>query len=134
MAGNFLLILWLRRLRQNNMHIFKSKNKNGFTKNSKQSFFSWSGAFRLVGKDPFVDWVIIFAVGCIVAIVLVYVGVVAYLNTDESLEKVPTPKGSNISSLVDIKTLDKVINKFEARSIENTDLSDGYMGVGDPSR
>ena len=110
------------------MHLSKSKNKI-----ESKKFTAWKGEFRLIGRDPFVDWVLIIAVSVVLALLLVYIGVVIYFDTDrdvnKSIEKLPV----NISDIADVKSLNVVIDNFENRQAERARLSKGYGDIGDPS-
>ncbi len=85
-----------------------------------------------IGRDAFIDWVLMFNTFLIFSAVLIFVGFMVYVNMDEKLELSPTGVGSNLPD-IDASLVEKVHTTFEARKLERAVILNGYKGTGDPS-
>jgi len=90
-------------------------------------------AFREVGRNAFVDWILILLVNFLVILILMSFG--AYLYWQISTGKfVSTEPASEQKGIVfNEKDLKMVINKFENRENNTAQIKRGYRGPGDPS-
>jgi hypothetical protein len=109
-------------------NILKSK-KNGNQASANQT--AVRTLVHRVARDPYVDWVIIFASSIVIAVALVILSICAYLNMDSNSASAITQNGS--TATIDTKALMKVLGKFDDRATERAALLRGYNGPSDPS-
>jgi hypothetical protein len=86
-----------------------------------------------IGHDPFIDWLFILVMGCIVTIALVAAGLLSYQRVGRILSAPPTQATNSASSAIDPGMLQHVLEQYETRSQERTELMKTYKGPADPS-
>jgi hypothetical protein len=68
-----------------------------------------------VGRDPFKDWVVIFAAVSVISIALVFVGISSYYSVDSAVSKVPVASESGKLPF-DINSLGNAIKILDDRA------------------
>jgi len=85
-----------------------------------------------LGRDPYIDWVIIVNLFVIITAVLIFVSFVVYRDMKTQLGKAPVDTGSRLVP-IDEKALQSVLGDFVSREKERSAIRQGYSGAGDPS-
>ena len=91
------------------------------------------GRLRRIGREPFIDWVLMLTVSSILVIILVWMSYFKYIDFNNSLNEqisVTHPKSEN---LIDTKALDNILEMYNSRARTMDMLRRGYAGPGDPS-
>jgi hypothetical protein len=85
-------------------------------------------------RDAFTDWTVIFILSFGLAIFLIGLGASTYLNLEQSLADRETMAKTSSTITIDTKSLDAILNDFDARAAARADLLRGYSGPADPSQ
>jgi hypothetical protein len=89
--------------------------------------------FREIGRNAFVDWLIILIVNVSVALVLMMGGLYLYWQVSTGNVTVYHSPAKVNKKIFDIKDLERVINLYQAK-VDNSDQAKmGYRGPSDPS-
>lgn len=92
-----------------------------------------SSFFHKIGRNAYLDWIFIFSLSVILAIVLSLVAYLAYDGTAIA-NKSPKAKSNNKQKvLFDEKAMERVLNNYDSMSNEYKQAEKGYVGVSDPS-
>lgn len=86
-----------------------------------------------MGRDPYSDWALIFAIAFVVAVVLVSIGIITLFDMNARLANPGLPSTETVPA-IDTKTLAKVLSDFSNRSAERPNLLKGYAGPSDPAQ
>ncbi len=86
-----------------------------------------------IQRSPFIDWLIILAVGTVIAVILVGVGVSVYLDTGTRLSAPPSNAPRSAALPLNNAVLQKVLTKFDGREAERADIIRSYSAPSDPS-
>ena len=89
--------------------------------------------FRRIGKDPHVDWAIIFTVAFILAVGLALLGAGTYAGVGDSMASAVSTATSSSAYSIDTQALNRVLGAYDSQQGLRTDLLRGYAGPGDPS-
>ncbi len=84
------------------------------------------------GHDPHIDWVLIVMLSTIISIVLVVMGVLAYMKVGDRLAQ-KNKTAPVVTKTIDAKMLDYVVGKYDARVQESASLNKNFVGPVDPS-
>ncbi len=88
---------------------------------------------REIGKNPYIDWIIVIFLCLVVAIILATWGFSLYnAVTKGDIQGTPN-KGSDITKTFDTKAITSVINKFSDKEEASGKAKVGYDGPVDPS-
>ncbi|MBU6232039.1 hypothetical protein KGP36_05305 [Patescibacteria group bacterium] len=89
------------------------------------------GLLRGIGRDPYLDWVLVLGVALLFAFVLTAYGIAQYFAAG-SAQSAPADSGASLPK-IDTASLQKILNSYDARSAASESLSKGYSGPTDPS-
>ena len=89
-------------------------------------------AFREMGRNAFVDWILILVVSIVVGAALVAGGVYLYWQiTSGNFKAAEGP--ATADKVFDKEDLTTLIERFEIRETESSQIRKGYGGPSDPS-
>ena len=111
------------------MKLFSSK-KHAHSTIPREVQSPWHG----VGRDPYVDWPVIFAVSTIVTIVLVCVSTLVYVNVGRTLAEPVSAAPVAPRAISATADLDHILHEFDGRASTTLQVENGYVGSADPSR
>lgn len=108
------------------MKFFSTPNTHKVSKRPQDSLM------HRISNDPYLDWIIFIVTSTILAGILIGVGIMVYLDTQDRLSA--SVKSDNKKEvLFETKALDQTLNDFHLRALERATLLKGYSGVADPS-
>jgi len=90
-------------------------------------------AFKLVGRDPHVDWLGILLIAVIVSAALIVMGSYVYLNVGNSVNELSSSAAPSSKASIEMRKLDAVLKEYDKRAEMRNELLRGYAGPGDPS-
>ncbi|MEK7463705.1 MAG: hypothetical protein AAB610_01115 [Patescibacteria group bacterium] len=93
---------------------------------------STRNAFREIGRNAFVDWIIVLTATIIVAGALIAGGVHLYWQISSGNFKVAETAEST-DKIFDKGELDSLIGRFQSRENASLQVKKGYKGLADPS-
>ena len=94
---------------------------------------AWRFVVHQVGRDPWMDWLIIFIFSLAVSSALVVAGALSYIAVGKQLAA-PAKVPKAASQVFDPAVLSRVLGAFSLRNSMRADLSKSYAGPADPSR
>jgi len=86
-----------------------------------------------IGRDPRIDWVLIIIVFSFLVIILVTISALKYTSFDSNLQNKVSAVQSRAAEVIDTKSLDLVIKRFDDRETLRRSLLGSYAGPSDPS-
>lgn len=89
--------------------------------------------FQEVGRNAFVDWILILLVNVSTAIVLVLGGVYLYWLISSGNFRVNTATEAKEEGIFDMKSFNTVLKEIENREDNSERIKMGYRGPSDPS-
>jgi len=89
--------------------------------------------FHRIGRDSFVDWAIILGIAFVISLVLISVGILAYMGVERELSAGTAAFPPPASRSFDAVTMDMVLGAFDERAAMNASTIRSYRGPGDPS-
>lgn len=95
--------------------------------NKKRSFF------RLIGRDPHVDWLLSILVSFVMVVVFIAIGVEKYFSYEKIINDQVSVAKTKDSTIIDVKALDIVLGKYDERARLRNELIRQYVGPSDPS-
>lgn len=104
----------------------------GHKKESHGSGPAVKGTLHNIGRDPYIDWTIIFWTTIILLLGLIVWGYLTFMNAESRL-------GANSSAALtshpsfDTKQLSSLLSNLQDRTSERSQLLKTYGGPGDPS-
>jgi hypothetical protein len=125
MAGN---------IRYKDSNLAKMNMKMPHLKHDKKAAAHTSGlktALHRIGRDPYMDWTLIFVITVIATAIFIFLGFVTFRNAQARLEEGGAP--SDIKTAFDGKSMSQLLGKFDSRADERALLQKGYDGPVDPS-
>ncbi len=94
---------------------------------------SFSVMFREIGRNAFVDWLIILIINIVLTTLVILFGFYLYwqISTGNYTTQ-ETVSGTN-NKIFNEKDLDTIIDRFKGKQDNSTQAKSGYRGVSDPS-
>jgi len=89
--------------------------------------------FQEVGRNAFVDWILILFVNVVTAILLVLGGVYLYWLISSGNFRISDNSNTKEDSVFDQKTFNTHVNVIENRKDNSDQIRAGYRGPSDPS-
>lgn len=86
-----------------------------------------------IGKNPFVDWILVLAITVSFAIILILGGVYLYWQVTTGVIQAPSDPSLTASRKFDQKSLSGAIDRMEAKEAATAAAKRGYSGAPDPS-
>lgn len=92
------------------------------------------GAVKEIGRNAFVDWILVLVVSFIVALLLALGGVYLYWQISSGNFKGTDKAVTNSKKVFDEKELVNMIALFAAKEDATAQIKKGYSGPPDPSK
>jgi len=108
------------------------KLKHFFHSRDVSSFYE-PNVFRRIGKDAYVDWLIIVLVSVAIAATLSIRGWITYVNVSGALANKNSSAANAKAMPLDTHEFDLILNDFDNRAKLRLDMQKGYSGPVDPS-
>jgi len=89
--------------------------------------------FGRIGRDPKVDWTLSIIASFLVALIFVSISISRYFSYYSDVEEQVSVSKIKDLAVIDTKSLDLVLEKFEERDRLRKELIREYRGPGDPS-
>ena len=89
--------------------------------------------FSRVGRDPYIDWILIVSISFVTVLTLVSLSLFRYLSFDDRLKREVSSAKMKTATDIDTKSLDIVLKKLDNRANVREELLRSYSGPGDPS-
>lgn len=87
-----------------------------------------------IGRNPFVDWILILFISCVIAILLVLGGISLYGRVVSGDIQSPDVTNSSTIKVFNVNDLSDIIGRFDAKKDLELQARRGYSGPSDPSQ
>ena len=89
--------------------------------------------FHHVGKDPYIDWMIVLVSSIAIFIILTWVDITTYANLDERLNQAVAVTISAAPASIDLGKLKKFVDDYDIRASLRAEILKTKIVPGDPS-
>jgi hypothetical protein len=93
-----------------------------------------SNAFREIGRNAYVDWILVLIASLVTAICLTTGGLYLYWQISSGNFKGEEITSDSPKKIFDEKLLNEVVSQFDNKEEKLLELKNGYSGPPDPSK
>ena len=105
-----------------------------FNKHTHVSNASYTRFFKEIGRNTYVDWILIIVLSFIVAVILALGSVSLYSSVTKGNIKGANVKVAESPDIFSTTDLSNLIRTFDQKAAKTTEAEKGYVGGADPSQ